>query len=161
MKVRTRRPGREHRIIDKVRNFFFPRNVVKLDRWDTWSVDYTMTQIILPLLQQFRHDLKYTSSVPFLEEFYDETGKELVDSPIDSWKEIIDTMIIGFQDMWDEHHNVKWDEYTFGDIDNVVHIKEDGSMKISGEYLQKVRESQEKRQKSLELFAKHYQQLWT
>ena len=41
----------------KVLDFIHPRfTYVKIDRWDTWSMDHTLAEIILPMLIQLRND---------------------------------------------------------------------------------------------------------
>jgi hypothetical protein len=43
--------------IQKVLNFIHPRiEYVKIDRWDTWSMDHTLAYIILPMLKQLKKD---------------------------------------------------------------------------------------------------------
>ena len=38
-------------------DFIHPRfNYVKIDRWDTWSMDSTLADIILPMLKQLQKD---------------------------------------------------------------------------------------------------------
>ena len=47
--------------IHKVLDFIHPRfKIIKLDRWDTWSMDHTLADIILPMLKQLR-DTKHGS----------------------------------------------------------------------------------------------------
>ena len=31
-------------------------NYVKIDRWDTWSMDHTLAHIVLPMLEQLKND---------------------------------------------------------------------------------------------------------
>jgi hypothetical protein len=39
----------------KVLDFIHPRiTYVKIDRWDTWSMDHTLAEIVLPMLKQLR-----------------------------------------------------------------------------------------------------------
>jgi len=43
-------------ILQKVLNFIHPQiTYVKIDRWDSWSMDHTLSYIILPLLKQLQH----------------------------------------------------------------------------------------------------------
>ena len=42
-------------VIQKVLNFIHPRiQYVKIDRWDTWSMNHTLGQIALPMLKQLQ-----------------------------------------------------------------------------------------------------------
>jgi hypothetical protein len=41
----------------KFLNIIHPKiNYVKIDRWDTWSMDHTLAEIILPMLKQLQND---------------------------------------------------------------------------------------------------------
>ena len=43
--------------IQKFLDFVHPRwTYIKIDRWDTWSMDHTLAEIILPMLIQLRND---------------------------------------------------------------------------------------------------------
>ena len=43
--------------IQKVLDFVHPKiNYVKIDRWDTWSMDHTLAEIVLPMLKQLKKD---------------------------------------------------------------------------------------------------------
>ena len=44
-----------------------PREIVKIDRWDTWSMDHTLAPIILPMLKQLRES-KHGSQIVDLED---------------------------------------------------------------------------------------------
>jgi hypothetical protein len=48
----------------KILNFIHPKiNYVKIDRWDTWSMDHTLADIILPMLRQLQKDKHGAPSV--------------------------------------------------------------------------------------------------
>jgi hypothetical protein len=52
--------------LQKIREFIFPRfDYVKIDRWDTWSMDYTLAHIILPMLKQLKES---KHGAPFTED---------------------------------------------------------------------------------------------
>lgn len=52
--------------MQRVLDFIHPRfQIVKLDHWDTWSMDHTLAEIILPMLKQLR-DTKHGS--PFVDD---------------------------------------------------------------------------------------------
>lgn len=56
----------------KFLDFVHPRiNYVKIDRWDTWSMDSTLADIILPMLKQLR-DTKHGSPLVDLEDLPEE-----------------------------------------------------------------------------------------
>ena len=51
-------------VLQKVLDFIHPKiDYVKIDRWDTWSMDHTLALIILPMLKQLqytKHGAPYT-----------------------------------------------------------------------------------------------------
>ena len=79
---------------------------VKIDRWDTWSMDYTLSPIILPMLKQLKADkhgapfvddedvpdhLKSTSAPP------KENSWDTDDNHFKRWDWILDEMIWTFE----------------------------------------------------------------
>jgi len=53
-------------------DFVHPQiNYIKIDRWDTWSMDHTLADIILPMLKQMR-DTKHGSPLVDLEDVPEE-----------------------------------------------------------------------------------------
>jgi len=43
-------------ILQKILDFIHPKiDYVKIDRWDTWSMDHTLANIILPMLKQMQY----------------------------------------------------------------------------------------------------------
>lgn len=55
-------------ILDKIHP---PIRYVKIDRWDTWSMDHTLAHIILPMLKQLR-DTKHGSAIVDIEDVPEE-----------------------------------------------------------------------------------------
>jgi len=47
-----------------------PIKYVKIDRWDTWSMDHTLSYIILPMLKQLS-ETKH--GAPYTEDFFDDS----------------------------------------------------------------------------------------
>lgn len=82
--------------IQKVLDFFHPKiNYVKIDRWDTWSMDHTLSFIIVPMLKQ----LQATKH-----------GSPLVDDE-DAPEELRSTAAPAKENEWDidENHFKRWD----------------------------------------------------
>ena len=82
--------------IQKVFDFFHPKiNYVKIDRWDTWSMDHTLSFIIVPMLKQ----LQATKH-----------GSPLVDDE-DAPEELRSTAAPAKENEWDidENHFKRWD----------------------------------------------------
>jgi hypothetical protein len=111
--------------IAKVLDVIHPKiDYVKVDYWDTWSMDHTLGQIALPMLKQLKdkkhgspcvddedvpEELKSTSA-PAKENEWD-----IDDNHFKRWDWIMDEMIFAF-----EHHiNKEWEEaYRSGEFDH-------------------------------------------
>ena len=109
--------------LQKVLDFIHPKiNYVKIDRWDTWSMDHTLAYIILPMLKQLK-DSKHGApnvddeDVPrelwsiyaFPKEEYDVDGNHFA-----RWDWVLDEMIFAFECKNDD----SWqDAYRSGEID--------------------------------------------
>ena len=109
--------------VQKVLNYIHPKiNYVKIDRWDTWSMDHTLAYIILPMLKQLK-DTKHGApnvddeDVPrelwsiyaFPKEEYDVDGNHFA-----RWDWVLGEMIFAFECKNDE----SWqDAYRSGEID--------------------------------------------
>jgi hypothetical protein len=111
------------RFMMKVMDVIHPKiDYVKIDRWDTWSMDHTLGQIALPMLKKLKTE-KHCS--PFVED--EDVPRELWSIyalPREEWETdgnhfkrwdwVMDEMIFAF-----EHHlDDKWQEaYRSGEID--------------------------------------------
>jgi hypothetical protein len=104
--------------IQKIRDFIHPKiDYVKIDYWDTWSMDSTLAIIILPMLRQLRAEkhgsglvdledvpeaMRYTSTEDYDSQytfdFYHEPDLQKVQCDIhDRWDWVLDEMIFAFQ----------------------------------------------------------------
>ena len=163
-----------------VMDFIHPKiDYVKIDRYDTWSMDHTLADIILPMLKQLNtekhgaphvddedvpEELKSTSAPP-KEDEYDVDGNHFA-----RWEWVMNEMIFAFECKVDESwrdkfssgvHDMKsvpceWDEngkptlYSFEEGPNHTY-------KCDFEGMQKV----EKRiQNGYRLFGRYYEALW-
>lgn len=152
---------------------------VKIDRWDTWSMDHTLGMIALPMLKQLKKDkhgapmvddedvpeeLKSTSA-PAKENEWDTDGNHFK-----RWDWIMDEMIFAFEhridDSWQDafrsgeidHKSVpcKWDEngkptlYQLVDGPNHTYKCDYDGMRVVEERIQN----------GFRLFGKYYQGLW-
>ena len=120
--------------IQKVLNLFDPKiNYVKIDYWDTWSMDHTLAYVILPMLKQLNEkkhgapfvddgdvpeELKSTSAPPKENEW------DIDDNHFKRWDWVMGEMIFAFEckldNSWEEKfrsgvHDMKtvacaWDE---------------------------------------------------
>jgi len=163
-----------------VLDFIHPRiEYVKIDRHDTWSMDHTLANIILPMLKQLRdnkhgapnvddedvpEELKSTSA-PSKENEWD-----IDDNHFKRWDWVLDEMIFAF-----EHKNDDtWQEaFTSGVIDNksvACEWDENGKAKmfkmVDGpnhtykcDY-EGMKVVEDRIQNGFRLFGKYYQNLW-
>ena len=108
----------------KFLDFVHPKiNYVKIDRWDTWSMDSTLADIILPMLKQLQKDkhgspfvddedvpeeLKSTSAPPKENEY------DIDANHFKRWDYVLNEMIFAFEckvdDTWQE-------KFSFGEFD--------------------------------------------
>lgn len=146
-----------------------PIKYVKIDRWDTWSMDHTLAHIILPMLKQLdktKHGAPYTNDedVPeYLRSHMAQPKENEWDT--DSlhfmrWDWILAEMIWAFeQEIRDDDEAEFFDHSECGD--------EKFPWDKDGQYVSKVkvdREGLEAHQKrkanGFRLFGKYYQNLW-
>jgi hypothetical protein len=166
--------------IQKVLDFIQPRvEYVKIDRYDTWSMDHTLAHIILPMLKQLRdskHGAPYVDDedVPkelwsiyaFPKQEYDTDGNHFK-----RWDWVLDEMIFAFEckndDSWQEafssgvadyksvscewHENGKPKLFKMVEGPNHTYKCDYEGMKLVEDRIQN----------GFRLFGKYYQNLWT
>ena len=156
---------------------------VKIDRWDTWSMDHTLGKIALPMLKQLKatkhgapfvddedvpEELRSTSAPP-KENEYDTDGNHFR-----RWDWVMDEMIFAFEHKLDD----SWqDAYRSGEHDITwIPVDAEGNEVPKGEhkYYQMgrgpndtykcdydgIREVEKRIQNGFRLFGKYYQGLW-
>jgi hypothetical protein len=166
--------------IQKVLDFIHPRiEYVKIDRYDTWSMDHTLANIILPMLKQLRdskhgapnvddedvpEELKSTSAPPKENEW------DTDENHFKRWDWILDEMIFAFEckndNSWEEAFRsgvidwkteaCAWDENgkatLYKQVDGPNHTYECDyeGMKVVEDRIQN----------GFRLFGRYYQNLW-
>lgn len=147
---------------------------VRIDPWDTWSMDETLAHIILPMLKQLR-DTKHgspnvdSSDVPSNLRCNDVSSKaywtngETDENYHKRWDWVLDEMIWSFeQKMWD------WEEqFCSGEIDFIQVPTEDGGYRLERgpndtykiDYESR-KVYQERISNGFRLFGKYYESLW-
>ena len=118
--------------IDKLKNKV-PRHYIKIDKYDTWSMDNTLAIIILPMLKQLKatkhgsHQVEledvpeYMRTITHEEyedqksfDFYHEDKEERKYDVHDRWNYVLDEMIFAFDHLVDD----TWEEkYSKGETD--------------------------------------------
>ena len=153
--------------IQKVLDFIHPKiNYVKIDRWDTWSMDYTLSFIVVPMLKQLK-ETKH--GAPFVDdEDVPEELKSTSAPPKDSewdtdenhfkrWDWALNEMIWAFEQNLDNDSEEKffdhaeWDEKEkdFGKNLHKIKIDQPG-----------LKAHQDRKANGFRLFGKYYQNLW-
>lgn len=157
--------------------------IIKIDRWDSWSMDHTLSPVILPMLRQLKatkhgspfvddedvpEHLRSTSAPPRENEW------DTDDYHHDRWDWVMGEMIFAFEckvdDSWEDayrsgEHDIKW-----------IPVDADGNEVPRGEhrYFQMghgpnntyqcdydgMRKVEERIQNGFRLFGKYYQALW-
>ena len=161
--------------LQKVLDFFHPRiNYIKIDRYDTWDMDKTLSPIILPMLKQLKvtkqgapmvddddvpEELKSTSAPP------KENDYDTDDNHFKRWEYIMDEMIWAFEQLVDDNWE---DQYYTGESDYIfVRSEENGLMvmekgpKHTQEWDREGWTKHHKRiDNGLRLFGTYYRGLW-
>jgi hypothetical protein len=160
----------------KFLDFVHPKiNYIKIDKWDTWSMDSTLAQIILPMLKQLKdtkhgapfvddedvpEELRSTSAPPKENEY------DTDENHFKRWDWVLDEMIQAFECKVNED----WEEqYSTGEC-NYIFVKEESdpnfSRMVEGpNHTRKTDwdalKAHSKRNKNgYRLFGKYYEGLW-
>ena len=166
--------------MSKIMDVIHPKvDYVKIDYWDTWSMDHTLGQIALPMLKQLKdkkhgspcvddedvpEELKSTSA-PAKENEWD-----VDDNHFKRWNWVMDEMIFAF-----EHHiNKEWEEaYRSGEFDHksvacewyengkpkMFRLEEGPKHTYKADY-EGMRVVEDRIKNGFRLFGKYYQGLW-
>jgi len=152
---------------------------VKIDRWDTWSMDHTLSPIILPMLKQLKEtqhgagfvddadvpeELKSTSA-PAKENEWDTDGNHFA-----RWDYVLNEMIFAFEhkadDSWEDafrsgehdliHVPCEWD----ADGKPTMYQMKDGPNNTYKCDYEGIKVVEARIQNGFLLFGKYYQNLW-
>jgi hypothetical protein len=152
--------------LQKFLDFIHPKiNYVKIDYWDTWSMDHTLAYMIVPMLKQLQKDkhgaplvddedvpeeLRSTSAPP-KEKEYDVDGNHFK-----RWDWVMDEMIWAFEQKLVDDSTDKFYDWT--EVDKAVNINDQiKKLKVDHEGL----DAHNKRMENgFRLFGKYYQGLW-
>jgi hypothetical protein len=154
----------------RIRERIHPRyEYVKIDRWDTWSMDHTLATIILPMLKQLHEtkhgapnvddddvpmSLKSTSAPPKENEW------DTDDNHFRRWDYVLDEMIWAFeQKVRDDDESEFFDHSKCGDIKDFAKDPNKHLSKSKVDW-NGLKLHQERKQNGFRLFGKYYQNLW-
>jgi len=153
--------------IQKVLDFIHPKiNYVKIDGWDTWSMDYTLSHVVVPMLKQLKvtkhgapfvddedvpEELKSTSAPP------KENDYDTDENHFKRWDWALNEMIWAFEQNLDTNSEEKffdhaeWDEKEkdFGKNLHKIKIDQPG-----------LKAHQDRKANGFRLFGKYYSGLW-
>jgi hypothetical protein len=144
---------------------------VKLDRWDTWSFDHTMAEIILPGLKQLRED---KNGAPYTD---DEDVPEYLRSHMaqpkenewdtDSlhfmrWDWILDEMIWAFEQKVDDESDSKFFDHSECPADPTARLEDltNGASRVKYDEAGH-RVWHERKANGFRLFGRYYENLWS
>lgn len=152
--------------LQKILDFIHPQiNYVKIDYWDTWSMDCTLSPIIAPMLKQLNKEkhgaplvddedvpseLKSTAAPP------KENDWDTDDNHFKRWDWVMGEMIWAFEQLsdWDNDSKfydfgVKVEGESFSESINRIKLDKDGLYAHN-----------DRIQNGLRLFGKYYRNLW-
>ena len=156
---------------------------VKIDRWDTWSMDHTLSPIILPMLKQLKataHGAPFVDDEDVPEEFKSTSAPpkqnewDTDDNHFARWEWALNEMIFAFEHKVDD----SWeDAFRSGDIDMLwVPVDAAGNEVAKGEHkfyqmkdgpnntykcdYEGMKVVEARIQNGFRLFGRYYQNLW-
>ena len=152
--------------IQKVLDFIHPKiNYVKIDHWDTWSMDYTLSYVVVPMLKQLQETKHGAPSVddedvPVELRSTSAPSKENEWDTDENWHKrwdwVMAEMIWAFEQNLDNNSEEKF--FNDSNVDDKSSIMDQISkIKIDHEGL---RAHQDRKQNGFRLFGKYYQGLW-
>jgi hypothetical protein len=143
-------------------NYFLDKRTqivnVKIDSWDTWSMDHTLAHIVLPMLvqlKQTKHGAPFVENKDRPQHLRAKPKKHDTDKfHFEAWDWVLDEMIWAFNqkclDNWEEQYYGEWikdESKTLGGY----HINADDEGRKA---------HQERMSNGFRLFGKYYEGLW-
>jgi len=141
------------------------RNIkVRIDPWDTWSMDHTLAEIVVPMLKQLqktKHGAPFTDDEDAPEHLRStaapakENEWDTDDNHFKRWDWIMDEMIWTFEQLADDDSTAQFfthHDKPFKDINDRI-----ANIEIDREGLDK---HEERIKNGLRLFGKYYRGLW-
>lgn len=162
-----------------------PIEYVKIDYWDVWSMDSTLSPIILPMLKQLKkvkhgsgyvdledvpEHLRYTSHQDWDDnrsfDFYNEDVPNGPDIHT-RYDWLLDELIWTFEQLADDNDGEDQFWHEHGEIDWSTHPEDEGKRSKPLRWLKEskvdwegLRKHQERVRNGVRLFGKYYQTLW-
>jgi hypothetical protein len=165
------------KVLQDVLDFIHPRvEYVKIDHWDTWSMDHTLSSIVVPMLKQLKEvkhgaPLVDDEDVPIELQSWTSPAKDEYDvdgNHFARWDYVMDEMIFAHQSKLDDD----WQDQFYTGVADYIHVEVQDEkygklyqMKEGPNHTQKVdwdgMHAYEARiRNGFRLFGKYYQGLW-
>ena len=161
-------------VIQKVLDIIHPKiDYVKIDRWDTWSMDHTLAYIILPMLKQLKAE---SHGSPFVDE--EDVPKEMRSGKKKS-KKMVNADIHAIDSSEDDMIHERWqyvlDEMIWAFEQKVIddaegqffdHSESKGKLPWHEDYVgpkvdwDGLNANNERKRNAFRLFGKYYENLW-
>ena len=151
----------------KVMDFIHPEvSYIKIDYWDTWSMDYTLSPIILPMLVQLQKTKQGSPNVDDedVPEYLRSTSAPAKENEWDTddnwhkrWEWVMNEMIWAFTQLNDKDNEGQFYEHPEVDMEEKDLSKLISKIKCDYDGL---RAHNERIQNGLCLFGKYYRGLW-
>ena len=134
---------------------------VRIDHYDTWSMDNTLANIILPMLKQLKatkHGSPHVDDFDTPQHLWSTNAKpkendwDTDEFWHDRWEHVLSEMIWAFEQELDPHAD---DHFFRLDPDPKLPIAEQTNYDVVGH-----RQWQHRKQRGFQLFGKYYQALW-
>ena len=139
--------------------------IVKLDRYDTWAMDHTLSLIILPMLKQLKatqhgspcvDDADVPKALQSMSALPKENSWDIDDNHFKRWDWVLDEMIWAFTQKTMDNDTSQFFDHSGVDhstelLEQVHAIKFD---KVG------LDAHEDRKQRAFELFGKYYQHLW-
>lgn len=159
-----------------------PREMVKIDRWDTWSMDHTLAPIILPMLKQLK-ETKQGSQIVDLEDvpeymrttttedwdsqtcfdFYHEDTEKRQYDVHDRWDWVMGEMIFAFESYsndWEDKYHMGVHDIRWKKLENGMSQMEHGPDHTHHWDIEGWQAESKRIDNGLRLFGKYFRGLW-
>lgn len=150
---------------------------IKLDKYDTWNMDYTLALLIVPMLKQLKettngYPADFSSDYGCVGQLtFDADGFKLPeDSGAEAWNDTLDKMIWAFgqviSDDWEDQYytgveDYQWKDSKFSDEDGTTYKEiTNGPKHTLVCDSEGIKKHYERMQEGFDLFGKYYRNLW-
>ena len=148
---------------------------VKIDRWDTWSMDHTLAYIVLPMLKQLKATKHGAPQVDYKDvpKELRPTKKELAaynkdgttdDKFFERWDWVMDEMIFAFEskldDSWEEQFETGTSDLQWKKLEDGCSQMVHGPNHTAKTDWEGRKAYQERISNGFRLFGKYYENLW-